>query len=77
MTQPDQDYVKMFDYWAFLSDGCVQFFQIAEGKITDYREYDRIEDAPIMLIDKRLWNPEFIGPIQSLRYHGRSYVRPA
>lgn len=57
--------VKMFDYWAFLGDGRVQFTQIREGEISDHRIYERIEDAPIVLLGDR---PE-------LRYHGRSYVR--
>ena len=73
---PDQSRVKMFDYWGFHSDGSVQFFQIAEGQITDYREYDRVEDAPIALINERSWNPNFVGPIVPLRYHGRSYIGP-
>jgi hypothetical protein len=71
------DTVKMFDYWAFLSDGRVQFFQITEGKITEYREYEKQEDAPIFLIDERSWNPSFVGPVRTLRYHGRSYEIPA
>ncbi len=58
------DTVKMFDYWAFHDDGRVQFFQICEGKIMDYREYDRVEDAPVLLLD------------DDLRYHGRSYIAP-
>ena len=70
------DTVKMFDYWAFRNDGTVQFFQITEGEITEYREYERKEDAPIVLIDERTWNPGFVGPVRGLRYHGRSYVRP-
>ena len=71
-----QDHVKMFDYWAFHGDGRVQFFQIVEGEITEYREYDRLEDAPVALIDESAWNPNFVGPTRQLRYHGESYVRP-
>lgn len=59
--------VKMFDYWAFLGDGSVQFTQVCEGQVSDHRMYDRIEDAPIVLIGD--------GP--ELRYHGRSYLVPA
>ncbi len=70
------DTVKMFDYWAFHNDGTVQFIQICDGEVFDYREYDRVEDAPIVVIDERSWNPSFIGPIRGLRYHGRSYVAP-
>ena len=69
--------VKMFDYWAFHDDGQVQFFQICEGEITDYREYDCIEDTPVALLDERSWNTGFIGPIVPMRYHGRSYAMPA
>jgi len=61
------DTVKMFDYWAFHDSGMVQFIQICEGEITDYREYAKIEDAPITLIGD--------GP--ELRYHGRAYEKPA
>ena len=70
------DSVKMFDYWGFRGDGSVHFFQICEGEIIQYHKYDRIEDAPIVLIDERTWNPGFVGPIVPLRYHGRSYVAP-
>ena len=68
--------VKMFDYWAFHNNGTVQFFQVVEGQLTDYREYDRVEDAPVVLIDERSWNPTFVGPIRELRYYGRSCVAP-
>ena len=67
--------VKMFDYWAFLNDGSAQFFQICEGEIVDYREYDRAEDAPVMIMDERTFNPHFVGPVLGLRYHGRSYIK--
>ncbi len=68
--------VKMFDYWAFHNDGRVQFIQVCQGEILDYQEYAKIEDAPVALINERSWNPEFIGPLRELRYHGRSYVVP-
>lgn len=68
------DIVKMFDYWAFHNDGTVQFFQICEGRIYNYQEYDRVEDAPVMFIDERSFNSDFIGPLRELRYHGRSYI---
>ena len=64
--------VKMFDYWAFHDDGQVQFFQVCQGKVIDYRHYDKVEDAPIALIGE--------GP--ELRYHGavliiwRAYLAP-
>jgi len=70
------DTVKMFDYWAFHNDGRVQFIQICEGEIIDYREYERREDAPIYIINERSFSPDFIGPVRELRYHGRSYVMP-
>ena len=62
--------VKMFDYWAFHDSGFVQFFQICEGEIFDYREYDRVEDSPIAILKI----PLMTGP--DLRYHGRSYLAP-
>jgi len=68
--------VKMFDYWAIHDDWSVQFFQITEGEVTKYREYDCIDDAPIVLIDERSFNPTYIGPIRRLRYHGQSYIAP-
>ena len=71
------DTVKMFDYWAFHNDGSVQFFQITEGDITDYREYECENDAPVMIVNERSFNPSFVGPIRALRYHGRSYFMPA
>jgi len=70
------DTVKMFDYWAFHNNGSVQFFQICEGVLTDYREYEREEDAPVTIINERSFNPNFVGPTRELRYHGRSYVAP-
>ena len=66
--------VKMFDYWAFYNDGSAQFFQICNGEIFDYRQYADVKDAPVMFIDERAWSPDFVGPINGLRYHGRSYV---
>ncbi len=66
-----RDIVKMFDYCAFHDDGHVQFFQITEGQLTDYREYARPEDAPVMRVDLF----EGIAPPRDLRYHGRSYKR--
>lgn len=71
------DAVKMFDYWAFHGDGRVQFFQVCEGEVFDYREYERVEDAPVVLIDESTWNPAFVGPTVPLRYHGRSYLAPS
>ena len=68
-----QDVVKMFDYWAFHNDGSVQFFQITEGEITDYREYENEKDAPVFRIHEGSFNPNFVGPSRMLRYHGRSY----
>lgn len=65
--------VKIFDYWAFHGDGRVQFFQICEGKITDYREYACPEDAPIIQVNEA---EGIIGPVHDLRYYGRSYVAP-
>ena len=63
--------VKMFDYWAFHDDGRVQFFQITEGEITDYREYACPKDAPIIKVNEI---EGIIGPVRDLRYHGRSYI---
>ncbi len=63
------DTVKMFDYWAFHDDGSVQFIQICEGEIVVYREYERVEDAPIALLK---WSDD----APDLRYHGRSYEAP-
>ncbi len=57
--------IKQFDYWAFHRNGSVQFYRIREGEVADYREYDRVEDAPVLVLD-----PE-------LRYHGQSYLVPA
>lgn len=74
MAEKGGTQVKMFDYWAFHNDGTVQFFQICQGQIFDYREYDRVEDAPVMFIDERSFNSSFIGPLRGLRYHGRSYL---
>ena len=71
------DTVKMFDYWAFHDDGTVQFFQVCQGEIIQYRKYARLEDAPIALIDDRTFNPNFVGPVRELRYHGRAYEAPA
>ena len=68
--------VKMFDYWAFHGDGSVQFFQITEGRISDYRHYANSKDAPVAILDERTWCPGFVGPILPLRYHGRSYYGP-
>jgi len=68
--------VKMFDYWAFHGDGRVQFFQICNGRIFDYREYECEEDAPVLIINERSFNSSFIGPVRDLRYHGRSYIAP-
>lgn len=68
--------VKMFDYWAFHDCGRVQFFQVTEGKITDYREYDRVEDAPVALLNERSFNRNFVGPCRDLRYHCQSYIAP-
>lgn len=65
----------MFDYWAFHKDGSAQFFQICNGTIINYREYADAKNAPVMLIDESTWNPDFIGPINGLRYHGRSYLK--
>jgi hypothetical protein len=65
----------MFDYWAFHNDGSAQFFQICEGVIVDYREYERAEEAPVMIMDERMFNPNFVGPVIGLRYHGRSYIK--
>ena len=56
--------VKMFDYWSFPNDGTVQFFQICEGKVIDYRHYESVQDAPIALLR------------DDVRYHGEAYVAP-
>ena len=56
--------VKMFDYWAFHDDGQVQFFQICEGEIVDYREYASVKESPVFLLQ------------DDMRYHGQSYIVP-
>ena len=57
--------VKMFDYWAFHDAGNVQFFQICEGEIVDYREYASVKESPVFLLR------------DDMRYHGRTYIAPA
>ena len=56
--------VKMFDYWAFHNDGTAQFFQVCNGEISDYRYYDNVKDAPIVLLR------------DDIRYHGKAYKVP-
>jgi hypothetical protein len=58
--------VKMFDYWSFPDDGTVQFFQVCNGEVVDYRHYAKVENAPTALIGN--------GP--ELRYHGTAYIAP-
>jgi hypothetical protein len=76
MSQIDKDKVTVFDYWAFHDNGNVQFFQVTGGEVTDYRRYLHPEEAPVIRIDERTWNPDFVGPIRHLRYYGQSYVKP-
>ena len=56
--------VKIFDYWAFHDAGNVQFFQICEGELVDYREYASVRDSPVFLLR------------DDMRYHGRAYIAP-
>ena len=67
------DIVNWFDYWSFHDDGSTQFFQVKEGELVRYQEFDP-GYAPILHINERTFNPGFAGPVMGLRYHGRSYV---
>lgn len=71
------DRVEVCDWWAFHDDGSVQFVQVTEGEVTDYRDYENAKDAPIFIIDERSWNRGFVGPIIPMTYHARLYYRPA